>query len=163
MAWYVRFKNAKVARTVSEDAPGYIYAMDFDSHGDMIGFELLGPRQFSFEMLLKLPEVDFSGTDFSRATFVTTLSRRQAALRCTSGQDSWPWSRIRASGLASPRPRRKAHHPSPLFVPEAEGEAPQTGEQSEGLDGVKEWFGPVALLEVIIGDARAQMVDMVEA
>ena len=57
----------------------------------------------------------------------------------------------------------KADHPSPLFVPETEAEASQTGEQGERLDGVEEGFGAVASLEMVIGDARAQVVDVMEA
>jgi uncharacterized protein YuzE len=70
MAWYVRFRTAKVATTISEDAPGYVYAIDLDAAGVVIGFEILGVREFSIDMLLKNPTIDFSQTDFRRAKFV---------------------------------------------------------------------------------------------
>ncbi len=73
MGWYVRFKSAKVAKTISEDASGYVYAIDLDSQGELIGFELLGVREFSIEMLLSIPLVDFSRTDFGRAKFVPAV------------------------------------------------------------------------------------------
>ncbi len=69
-AWYIRFKNAKVARTISEEAPGYVYAIDLDAAGVVIGFEILGVREFSIDMLLKNSAIDFSQTDFRRAKFV---------------------------------------------------------------------------------------------
>ena len=70
MGWYVRFKTAKVARTVSEDAPGCVYAIDLDARGGVIGFELVGVKEFSLKLLKDHPSIDFSRTDFDRATFV---------------------------------------------------------------------------------------------
>src|ERR1700719_3389036 len=78
LAWYVRFTNAAVAKTVSEDAPGYVYAIDFDAQDGVVGIELLGVREFSIEMLLKLPSIDFSRTNFERARFVPS-SREELA------------------------------------------------------------------------------------
>jgi uncharacterized protein YuzE len=70
MAWYIRFKTGKVAKTISEEAPGYVYAIDLDATGVVMGFEILGVREFSIEMLLKNPTIDFSRTDFTRARWV---------------------------------------------------------------------------------------------
>ena len=55
-----------------------------------------------------------------------------------------------------------ADHPAPALVPEAEVEAFEAGEQGDGFDGLKEWFGPVAAFELVVGDARAEVVDVVE-
>jgi len=70
MAWYIRFKTGKVAKTISEEALGYVYAIDLDAAGAVIGFELLGVRNFSLGMLLKNPTIDFSRTDLMRAEIV---------------------------------------------------------------------------------------------
>lgn len=70
MAWYIRFKAGKVAKTISEEAPGYVYAIDFDAAGVVIGFEILGVREFSIDLLLKNPTINFSRTDFRRTTWV---------------------------------------------------------------------------------------------
>src|SRR3974390_3490301 len=70
MAWYVRLKSVKVAKTISEDTGGHVYAIDLDERGEVIGFELLGVKEFSITMLSQVPLIDFSKTDFSRAKFV---------------------------------------------------------------------------------------------
>ena len=41
-AWYVRFRAAKVARTISEDKPGPIVAVDLDANNRVIGIEIIG-------------------------------------------------------------------------------------------------------------------------
>jgi hypothetical protein len=67
------------------------------------------------------------------------------------------------SGAAiSPWRRRIAHQLSPALVPEAEAETLDAGEQSDRLDGLKERFGTMAFLGMIIGDARAYVVEVVE-
>jgi len=76
MGWYVRFKSAKVAKTISEDVPGHVYAIDLDAQGELIGFELLGVREFSIELLLNIPSIDFSRTDLQRAKFVPAAARK---------------------------------------------------------------------------------------
>lgn len=75
MAWYIRFRNAKVSKTVSEDAPGCVYAVDLDERGQVIGFELLGIPQFTIEMVRKFALVDTSHVDFDRAKFMPANSR----------------------------------------------------------------------------------------
>jgi uncharacterized protein YuzE len=40
-----------------------MYAIDLDAAGVVIGFEILGVREFSIDMLLKNPTIDFSQTD----------------------------------------------------------------------------------------------------
>jgi hypothetical protein len=55
-AVYIRFKRAKVARTVSPETPGAIVAVDLDRNENVIGVELIGVREFSLAVLLrKLP------------------------------------------------------------------------------------------------------------
>jgi len=70
MSWYVRFKSARVAKTITQDADGPVYAIDLDERGEVIGFELTGVKELSITLLLKNPVMDFSKTDFRTATFV---------------------------------------------------------------------------------------------
>lgn len=76
MAWYLRFSNAKVAKTISEESTGYVYAIDLDARGELIGFELLGVREFSFDLILDNPHVGFSRMEYKRAKFVPAASRQ---------------------------------------------------------------------------------------
>jgi hypothetical protein len=73
-AWYIRFRNAKVAKTISEEKPGVIAAIDLDAKNQVIGLELIGVRQFSIQWLRKFSQrfepIDFSNVDFERAVFV---------------------------------------------------------------------------------------------
>lgn len=52
-AAYIRFKRAKVARTVSPETSGPIAAIDLDRNENVIGVELIGVREFSLSVLLK--------------------------------------------------------------------------------------------------------------
>ena len=74
-AWYIRFKNAKVARTVSDDKPGVVAAIDLDERNQVIGVELLGVKEFSLNMLRKIRSIDTSRVDFDRARFVHASNR----------------------------------------------------------------------------------------
>jgi len=78
-AWYVRFRNAKVAKTISEEKPGYIAAVDLDANGDVVGLELIGPMNFTLQWLKKVSPVDVSGIDFDRATWAPAASREYSA------------------------------------------------------------------------------------
>jgi uncharacterized protein YuzE len=42
-AWYVRFRTAKLAKTISEDKPGPVVAVDMDARNRVIGIEIIGP------------------------------------------------------------------------------------------------------------------------
>jgi hypothetical protein len=76
-AWYVRFKNAKVAKTLCDERPGIIATIDLDSKNEVIGIELLGVKQFSIQMLRRISPVDTSRVDFERAKFVQAGVRRR--------------------------------------------------------------------------------------
>ena len=56
-----------------------------------------------------------------------------------------------------------AHQPVVRLVPQAELEGLQAGSQRDGRDALEERLGVVAFLEVVIGDQRAQVVQVVEA
>ena len=72
MAWYVRFSDAKIAKTISQESPGRIYCIDLDSNGEVVGIELLGTKEFKIGAFRKIPGVDSSGVNFEEATFVPT-------------------------------------------------------------------------------------------
>src|SRR5882672_7776601 len=50
-----------------------------------------------------------------------------------------------------------------LFIPQAVSEGFEAGEQSDGFDALKERFRFMTFLEVIIGNARTQMMDVMKA
>jgi hypothetical protein len=74
-AWYLRFRESKVARTISEDKPGYIAAIDLDARNQVVGLELIGVREFTISWLKKAAPMDVSGIDFDNAIFVPAGSR----------------------------------------------------------------------------------------
>ncbi|MEY2429233.1 MAG: hypothetical protein QOJ40_2118 [Verrucomicrobiota bacterium] len=76
-AWYIRFRNTKVARTISEERPGVITAIDLDSHGRVIGVELIGVKEFTIQKLRTISPVDTSKIDFDKAKFVPAARCRE--------------------------------------------------------------------------------------
>lgn len=50
-----------------------------------------------------------------------------------------------------------------LLIPEAKRQTSQAGSQGNGLDLLEEAVALVTLLQVVVGNARTQVVDMVEA
>src|ERR1043165_5094981 len=49
------------------------------------------------------------------------------------------------------------------FVPKAKGEGFEAGKEGDGFDGLKERFGAMAFLEVIVRNRRAQVMDVMKA
>ena len=49
-----------------------------------------------------------------------------------------------------------------FFVPKPVAERFETGEQRDGFHRLKQWLGVMAFLQVVIGNARAEMVDVME-
>jgi hypothetical protein len=74
-AWYLRFRNAKIVKTISEDRPGFIAAIDLDKNNEVVGVELIGPMNFTISWLRKASPVDVSKVDFERAKWVPASSR----------------------------------------------------------------------------------------
>src|ERR1700690_3918868 len=56
-----------------------------------------------------------------------------------------------------------ANQLAPLLVPEPKRERLEAGEESDWLHGLEQRFSPMTLLEVVIGDARAEVMDVMEA
>jgi hypothetical protein len=49
-----------------------------------------------------------------------------------------------------------------LFIPQAEGQGLETFHESQGFDVLKDLVGIVTGLEVVVGDSRAKMVNVME-
>jgi len=83
---------------------------------------------------------------FSRALFVNARrSKRRVAL--------WP---------ADTAEMAETDEFAALFVPETERERLEAGEQGDGWHGLKQGLGLVASLQIVIGDAGAQVMDVME-
>lgn len=75
-AVYIRFKKAKVAKTISPETSGPIVAVDLDRNENVIGVELIGVREFSLTMLLrKLPFLQ-ADVPVEKARYVPTRLAR---------------------------------------------------------------------------------------
>jgi uncharacterized protein YuzE len=75
-AAYIRFKRAKVARTVSPETTGAIVAIDLDRNENVVGVELIGVREFSLVVLLRqLPFLSVKAP-LNRARYVPTRAAR---------------------------------------------------------------------------------------
>ena len=69
-AWYVRFSNGKVHRTIHQEKQGAIVNIDVDSQNRVIGIELLGIREFTIRAFFRLTGLPPRKVDFTRARFV---------------------------------------------------------------------------------------------
>jgi uncharacterized protein YuzE len=69
-AWYIRFSKKKVAKTISDDKPGVVVAIDFDDRNEVVGVELLGVKEFTISMLLKIANVRAPNVNFENTRFV---------------------------------------------------------------------------------------------
>jgi uncharacterized protein YuzE len=68
---YIRFKTARVHKTVSNDKPGIaVVAVDLDSRGEIIGVELVGVREFSIAAIRHILPLKLKRIDFDRAKFM---------------------------------------------------------------------------------------------
>jgi len=77
-AWYLRFSNARIVKTISEEKPGVVFAIDLDSKNEIVGLELIGVREFSISLLRKIAPIDTSKIDFEKARFVHAAKRSLA-------------------------------------------------------------------------------------
>ncbi|MFZ4779579.1 MAG: hypothetical protein ACOYM3_29815 [Terrimicrobiaceae bacterium] len=72
-AVYVRFKNAKVARTVPRPSGSMILAIDLDSKNEVIGIEAVGLKEFGIRIiqnLIQKAEVKAPLLDFRKVRYV---------------------------------------------------------------------------------------------
>jgi uncharacterized protein YuzE len=73
---YIRFKTAKIHKTLSDHRDSRILAIDVDSRGDIIGIELVGIQNFSIPQIRRrLPE-RFKKIDFDQAQWMSAASCR---------------------------------------------------------------------------------------
>lgn len=68
-AVYVRFKRARVARTVSRPARSMHLAVDLDARNEVIGIEAIGFDEFRLAKLLRLADVEAPRVDLAEARF----------------------------------------------------------------------------------------------
>jgi hypothetical protein len=57
----------------------------------------------------------------------------------------------------------KPDHPAAIFIPQTEFQGLQTGTQGDRLDLVEDGIFLLAFFEVIVGNPRAEMVQVVES
>lgn len=68
---YIRFiKNGKIAKTVSNEKPGAVIAIDLDISGNVIGVELVGVREFNVTVLMTIAQIQAPRIDFARTRYV---------------------------------------------------------------------------------------------
>lgn len=68
-AVYVRFKRAKVVRTVAQPSKTMHVALDLDAKGEVIGIEAVGADEFSIQTMLKLAKVEVPRLDLSKVHY----------------------------------------------------------------------------------------------
>ncbi len=70
---YVRFKHAKVAKTVSRPSTAMMLAIDLDLKNEVIGIEAVGVKEFGIggiQRLIQKAEVKIPQYDFNKARYV---------------------------------------------------------------------------------------------
>lgn len=67
---YIRFKVAKVHKTITRETAGTIVAVDLDSKGQVIGVELVGVKEFSIVAMRQFLPTPLRNMDFERARFM---------------------------------------------------------------------------------------------
>ena len=70
-AAYVRFKQAKVARTVRHGAKWPIVTFDLDARGEVVGIEFVGVKKFNLGYLLQRLPMKASQRTIARTTYVS--------------------------------------------------------------------------------------------
>lgn len=68
-AVYIRFKRAKIARTVIRPARSMHLAVDLDSRNEVIGIEAIGFDEFRLARLLRMADVEAPQVDLAEARF----------------------------------------------------------------------------------------------
>ena len=67
---YIRFKTAKVHKTISRDSRGTIVAVDLDAGNEVIGIELVGVKEVSIEAIRHHLPSQLRQANFERARFM---------------------------------------------------------------------------------------------
>lgn len=78
-AAYVRFRRAKVARTVRHSSKWPIVTIDLDARGEVIGVEFIGVKRFDLAYRLKQVPVTASAESVAQASYVSAEADPVAA------------------------------------------------------------------------------------
>ncbi|MBM3881487.1 MAG: DUF2283 domain-containing protein [Verrucomicrobia bacterium] len=70
-AAYVRFKRAKIARTLRHRAKWPIVTIDVDARGQVVGLELVGVKKFNLGYLLEQASVKATPDSLDRVNYVS--------------------------------------------------------------------------------------------
>src|SRR5689334_4093872 len=76
---YVRFRRAKIARTLRLSTKWPIVTMDLDAHGDVVGIEFVGVKKYNLAYLLKRVPLEAPPGLIDRANYVSAEVRQIAA------------------------------------------------------------------------------------
>ena len=72
-AVYVRFKQARVARTIDRGSASIHIAIDLDSNNEVIGIEMIGMSQFNIEFVVKKARVTVSAQALAKVRYIPAL------------------------------------------------------------------------------------------
>jgi uncharacterized protein YuzE len=78
-AAYVRFKRAKVARTLRHGAKWPMVTIDLDAKGHVVGLEFVGVKKFNLGYLLKQVALKAPSGAIDRANYVSAEAHLAAA------------------------------------------------------------------------------------
>ena len=70
-AAYVRFKRARVARTVRHSSKWPIATFDLDARGELVGVEFVGVKRFDLAYLLKHVGINLPAQTVAHASYVS--------------------------------------------------------------------------------------------
>ena len=74
-AWYLRFSNARIAKTIYEEKPGVIFAIDLDSKKRNSWTGAYWRQRIQHWFVEKDAPIDTSKVDFEKARFVHAAKR----------------------------------------------------------------------------------------
>jgi len=77
---YVRFKTARVRRTIANNGPRTVVTVDLDARGKVIGVELVGVREFSIASIRHHLPAPLKQVNLERARFVPATAESPRAL-----------------------------------------------------------------------------------
>lgn len=70
-AAYVRFKRAKVARTVRQASKWPIVTIDLDARGEVVGVEFVGVKRFDLDYLLRQVRLTAPAEAIAHASYIS--------------------------------------------------------------------------------------------
>jgi uncharacterized protein YuzE len=69
---YIRFKRAKVQKTLSDNRRHAVLTIDLDAKGEVIGIELVGIQNLTISQIRRVLPERLRGIDFDQARWVPT-------------------------------------------------------------------------------------------